>query len=202
MRPRCPQGLTLLFVVACAAMVACAGGPGDAGPGVADLLPPTPGAGLPAAVLAQEHLDVQETASALPSDSAATSAELSSHGYREGYIRIWGGHSNYATMAVLSFGTVAEAAAFRDFERSSMAAGVNTYVTSHAAIPGSFVFAITAPTKQAVSSAPVFCNGVWFAVQDYAFESLACGATPAWATQVEQVAQSEYRQATSKLGGS
>lgn len=149
--------------------------------------------------MTEEHLDAGEAASALPTDSTATSAELSSDGYREGYIRIWGSRSNYATMAVLSFGNVTQAAAFLDFERRSISAGVNTYVTVHADIPGSFVFVITAPTKQATSTDPVFCNGVWFALEDYAFESVACGATPAWATQVEQVAQAEYRQAKSDL---
>jgi hypothetical protein len=182
-----------------AAVVACSDGGGGDAPGVSDLLPAAPGAGLPAAVVTEEHLDTGEAASALPSDSTATAAELSSHGFHEGYIRIWGSRSNYATMAVLSFGNVAQAAAFRDFERDSMAAAVNTYVTSHAGIPGSFVFVITAPTKQAASSDPVFCNGVWFALQDYAFESLACGATPAWATRVEQVAQAEYEHAKSDL---
>jgi hypothetical protein len=196
MRPLWGRCLPLLL----AAVVACAGGGGDTVPGVGDLLPSTPGAGLPAALLTQQHLDVGEAASALPTDSTATSAELSSHGYREGYIRIWGSRSNYASMVVLSFGNVAQAAAFRDFERGSLAAAVNTFVTPHAGIPGSFVFVITAPTKQGISSDPVFCNGVWFALQDYAFESLACGATPAWATKVEQVAQAAYRQARSNLG--
>lgn len=200
MRPSWRRTLPLLAAVTCAALVACSGGGGDAGPGVSGLLPSTPGAGLPSSVVTQEQLDAGEAASALPSDSGATSAELSSHGYRDGYIRIWGSPSNYATMAVLSFGNVSEAAAFRDFERTSMAAGVNTYVTAHPGIPGSFVFVITAATKQAVSGDPVFCNGVWFALADYAFESLACGATPAWATQVEQVAQAEYRKARSDLG--
>lgn len=187
--------------LSCALVVGCAGGPADQGPGVSGLLPATPGSGLPAAVLTQEQLDAGGAASALPSDSTATAAELSSKGFRGGYIRIWGTRSNYATMVVLSFGNVAQAAGFRDFERAATAAGANTYVTAHAGIPASFVFAITAPTKQTVSSDPVFCNGVWFALQDYAFESLACGATPAWATQVEQVAEAEYRRAKQELGG-
>jgi hypothetical protein len=192
-------GLPLLASAVCVFAVACAGGAGDAGAAVSDLLPATPGAGLPATLVTEQRLDVGEAASALPSDSSATSAELSSRGYREGYIRIWGSRSNYATMVILSFGKPSQAAAFRDFERSSMSAGVNTYVTAHAGIPGSFVFVITAPTKQAISSDPVFCNGVWFALQDYAFESLACGGTPAWATRVEQVAQTEYEHAKSDL---
>jgi hypothetical protein len=181
-------------------LAACAGGPADGGPGLSDLLPATPGAGLPGTLVTQQNLDASEAASALPSDSTATAGELASHGFREGYIRIWGTRSNYATMAVLSFDGVAQASAFRDFERAGMAAGVNTYVAAHAGIPGSFVFVITSPTKQAPSGDPVFCNGVWFALQDYAFESLACGATPAWATQVEQVAQAEYARARSELG--
>lgn len=199
MRARPRWGLPLLAAMTCVAALACTGA-GDGGPGLSGLLPSAPGAGLASAVLTEQRLDADGAASALPSDSAATSAELSSHGFREGYVRIWGTRSDYATMAVLSFGTVAQAKAFRDFERSSIAAGVNTYVTAHAGIPGSFVFVITAPTKQAISSDPVFCNGVWFALQDYAFESLACGATPAWATQVERVAQSEYTKAKSTLG--
>lgn len=167
---------------------------------MSDLLPSTPGQGLPSAVVTQERLDVGEAASALPSDSAATSGELTRDGFREGYARIWGSRSNYATMVVLSFGNVAQAAAFRDFERGSMSTAVNTYVSSHAAIPGSFVFVITSPTKQALSADPVFCNGVWFALQDYAFESLVCGATPNWAMQVEQAAKAEYVRASSELG--
>jgi hypothetical protein len=199
MRPGCRRGLALLASMTCAAVVACGGG-GDAGPGLSDLLPATPGAGLPAAVVTQEQLDDGEAASALPTDSTATLAELRSVAFRGGYIRIWGGRSNYATMAVLSFGNMSEAAAFREFEHSGIAAGANTYVTAHPGIPGSFVFVITAPTKQSVAADPVFCNGVWFAFGAYAFESLACGATPAWATQVEQVAQAEYRHAESALG--
>lgn len=190
-----------LLVLTCAAVVACTAGPADQGPGVSDLLPSSPGAGLPSSVLTEQDLDVDGAASALPSDSTSTGAELRSHGYRSGYIRIWGSRSNYATMLVLAFGNVAQAYGFRDFERSSLAAGTNTYVTAHAAIPASFVFAITAATKQNVSADPVFCNGVWFALQDYAFESLACGATPAWATQVERVAQAEYARAKAQLGG-
>lgn len=191
----------LLLALACAALVGCTPGPGDQGPGLPDLLPSAPGSGLPSSLLTQQDLDEGEAASALPSSSTATADELGSHGYRDGYVRIWGSRSNYATMVVLSFDTGAQAAAFREFERTSMSAGSNTYVSAHAGIPNSFVFVITAPTKQAVSADPVFCNGVWFALQDYAFESLACGATPAWATRVEQVAQGEYARARSKLGG-
>jgi hypothetical protein len=68
-------------------------------------------------------------------------------------------------------------------------------VTSHEDIPGSFVFVISSPTVASGNQQSELCNGVWFAYKTYAFESLACGSTPSWATQIEAAAKSLYQRA-------
>src|SRR5437879_1546375 len=165
-------GLVLAAVLALSACAAdqSMNGPASSG-GLSGVLPDTPGAGLPSNVQAEETLDLGEAATALPSDSATTSAQLSSLRFRAGYIRVWGNASNYVTMAVLVFPTVPAASSFVGFERSNLGHAINTYVTSHASIPNSFVFVISSPTKQSASQQPVLCNGVWFPYQTYAFES-------------------------------
>ena len=81
------------------------------------------------------------------------------------------------------------------FERQVLAGSGNTYVTAHADIPGSFVFVISSPTQATGNAQSELCNGVFFAYHQYAFESLACGSTPSWATQIEQAAKGLYDRA-------
>lgn len=163
--------------------------------GLSDYLPNTPGFQLPTNVDTQQVLDAGEAANALPSDHTATAAELTSLHFISGFARIWGNATDYVTMVVLALGTVPGAEAFVTFERASLNGAQNTFVTAHQDIPGSFVFVISSPTVASGNQQSELCNGVWFAYKSYAFESLACGSTPSWATQIEEAAKSLYQRA-------
>jgi hypothetical protein len=168
--------------------------------GLSDLLPSAPGYGLPGNVLSEQVLDVGEASRALSSDQTATATELASVHYRSGFARVWGTATDYATMTVLAMGTTADAADFVAFEKKSLSAAQNTFVTEHSGIAGSFVFVISSPTQASGNQNSEICNGVWFAYRGYALESLACGSRPSWATQVEEAAKALRGHLVTRLG--
>jgi hypothetical protein len=172
---------------------ACAGA-------VSDLLPDSPGADLPAKVESEQALDLAQAGSALPSDHAATAKELGSLQFNTGYARVWGTATDFVTMIALGFPSASSAAALVDFERRDLGGAQNAFITSHKDIPGSYVFAISSTTPSSGSQNAEICNGVWFAYRAYALESLACGTTPSWATQIEEAAKGLYERARARLG--
>jgi len=190
--------LAVALLAGCSGNDAASGDPSNSN-GLADFLPATPGYGFPTTVETQQVMDATEASRALPSGAGATLQELQSLHYRSGFARIWGTSTDYVTMAVLAL-PAASATDLVTFERQTLAGSQNTYVTSHADIPGSFVFVISSPTQASGSQNAELCNGVWFAYRGYAFESLACGSTPSWATQIEQAAKALYNRARSRAG--
>ena len=188
-----------VMVGACAANDQGAGSAANSG-GLSDYLPNAPGFQLPANVDTQQVLDSSEAANALPTDHTSTAAKLTDLRYISGFARIWGNATDYVTMVVLALGTAPGATGFVDFEKAALAGAQNTYVTAHADIPGSFVFVISSPTVASGNQQSELCNGVWFAYKSYAFESLACGSTPSWATQIEYAAKSLYQRAQQRTG--
>ena len=176
-----------------------AGSPANSG-GLSDYLPDAPGYQLPGTVATQQVLDTGEAANALPTDHTATGQELTNLHYLSGFARIWGTSTDYVTMAVLALPTIPGARAFIAFERAQLAAAANTFVNDHQDIPGSFVFVISSPTQASGNQNSELCNGVWFSYKSYAFESLACGSTPSWATQIEDAAKALYQRAEQRAG--
>lgn len=195
-----------LLPLAVAALLAAACTGGDQGTssggsaGLADFLPAAPGSGLPSQVETQQVLDVDAASTAVPTPADATKTELLSLSYKTGYGRIWGTSTDYVTMLALAFPSAAGAASFAAFEREGMTGAQNTFVTSHAGIPGSFVFVISSPTEASGNQNSEICNGVWFAYRANAYESLACGTLPNWATQIEQATQNLYQRVRLKAG--
>lgn len=189
-----------LLGAACTGNDQGAGSSGNSG-GLSDYLPAAPGYQLPSTVATQEVMDSSEAANALPSDHSATAQELQNLNYQSGFARIWGTSTDYVTMIVLALPSVPGARAFVAFERSALANAQNTFVTAHQDIPGSFVFVISSPTVASGNQQSELCNGVWFAYRTYAFESLACGSTPSWATQIEEAAKALYQRAVERAPG-
>lgn len=167
--------------------------------GLSDLLPDAPGSGLPTHVESQQVLDQATAADALPSDRAETASELASLHMKTGFARVWGNGFDYVTMTVVVFPNAAAAAELIAFEQRSLGGAGNTYITPHADIPGSYVFVISSPTQSSGNENSELCNGVWFAYRAYAFESLACGTTPSWATQIEAAAKALSKRARQRL---
>jgi hypothetical protein len=189
----------VLLGVACSASDQGVGNASNSS-GLSDYLPDQPGNGLPGNVNTQQVLDVTEASRALPTGAALTAQQLAADRYRSGFARVWGTPTQYATMVVLALGSTASAQAFLEFERTTLSAASNTYTTAHASIPGSFVFVISSPTQASGSDNSEICNGVWFSYQAFAFESLACGTTPDWATAIEAAAYSLYSRAKARAG--
>ena len=163
--------------------------------GLSEFIPDQPGSGLPEKLNTQEVLDVSEASKALPTPPGATLEKLNGLHYRSGFARIWGTPTDYVTMVVLALPSSAAATSVVEFERNLLATAANTYVTSHAAIPASFVFVISSPTQASGNQDSELCNGVWFSYRGFAYESLACGSTPSWATQIEESAKALYDRA-------
>ncbi|HEX6487360.1 MAG TPA: hypothetical protein VF137_00605 [Candidatus Dormibacteraeota bacterium] len=172
----------------------------DTSAGLADFLPAAPGSGLPSQVETQQVLDIDTASTAVPTPADATKAELLNLRYKAGYGRIWGTSTDYVTMLALAFPSPDGAAGFAAFERQGLTGAQNTFVTSHADIPGSFVFVISSPTQASGNENSEICNGVWFAYHANAYESLACGTLPNWATQIEQAAKNLYQRVRLKAG--
>lgn len=170
------------------ALCACDGG--TPGSSLDRWLPETPGDGLPSAVVSQQALDVDAAAQATPLGAATVHTSLDAHHFQGGYGRVWGVRPTFVTALVLQFTTAADATAFVAEMRTGIGGGGNTFVAAHPAISGSFVFVLDG-SSGAGGSTPQYCNGVWFARAQRAYESLVCGASPQWATEAEALAARE-----------
>lgn len=177
-------------------LFACDSSPG--GKSLDQLLPSSPGDGLPATLVTQQQLDVSAASQATPLSAGSVQNFLAGTNFQGAYSRVWGASQTYATTLAMQFATPSQATRFLTFERTGIAEGANTFVTDHPAIPGSFVFVLDG-TSAVAGSAPQYCNGVWFTQAQDAFESLVCGSSPEWATQAEALANSEYALAKQAL---
>jgi hypothetical protein len=189
-RSRMRAGIFLLM--APALLSACNGsGAGTGGypaaPG-AVLLHQLP-AELPQHQATARELAADDVASATPADPAKVKGFLSGSSFGAGYIRIWTQDPDYVTLMALAFSRPADAQRMVQLEVAELKTSVNTYVTEHKELPGSYVFVISSQTRSGGKT--VICEGVWLPSGNYAIETLTCSERGAWATWAERLAQQE-----------
>ena len=173
------------------ALLAAGCGPQQTGTTSGDLLLVRLPSPLPQTVATTQQLTApDQLAAATPADPTAVTEMLTNSSFQGARARIWTQDpDDYVTVIVVTFFQAGDAAKLVQLEVHELSQGTNTYVTPHAALPGSSVFVINGATRQGGHS--VVCEGVWAPVLRYAVETLTCSATGAWATAAEQLAQQE-----------
>lgn len=154
---------------------------------------------LPQALATEQQLNSADVSSATPADPAALARFLGGSSFAEAFERVWTQTSaDYVTLLALRFDQAPDAARMVQFEVKQLTDSTNTYVSAHAAIPGSSVFVINGPTR--IGGATETCEGVWMAISRFAVETLTCSAQGAWATAAEDLASRE-RDLIQQTGG-
>jgi hypothetical protein len=163
----------------------------DGGAASGDLLLSRLPAPLPQTVATTQDLGTaDQVAAATPADPGVVSGMLAGSSFESAHVRVWTQNpDNYVTVILVAFTRAADAARLVQVEVNDLRGGTNTFVTPHAALPGSYVFVVHGATR--AGSQAVICEGVWAPVRRFAIETLTCASTGAWATQAEQLAQQE-----------
>jgi hypothetical protein len=179
-------------IAALAFLLMAAGcGPQEIGAASGDLLLTRLPASLPQTVATTQELTTpDQVAAATPADPTPVARMLAGSSFKHARARVWTQDAaHYVTVIAVEFSRASDATSLVQLEVSELSQGSNTFVTSHAELPGSYVFVIHGATRQGEQA--VICEGVWAPVHRFAIETLTCSATGAWATQAEQLAQQE-----------
>lgn len=182
-------------------LAACEGGSGtpssavQPASGPSGILLPGPPPGFASKI--DSGLTLQTASAATPAQPGATQQALSSGGYSAGQERIWLKGSEYVTAIVLQFSTEVDAANFVRFELTQIGSSPAATESSYSAIPGAGAFSLYGLTRK--GSTQSFCQGVWFAAAQNAFELMDCAGAPRYPDLVDKLAQQQYARAT---GGS
>ncbi|MFN2462980.1 MAG: hypothetical protein ABR573_03630 [Candidatus Dormibacteria bacterium] len=153
---------------------------------------------LPQHVTLDRDLDATGVASGTMADPAAVHKFLSSAAFHSAHVRIWTQAPDYVTMMSVAFDRPPDASKFVELEAAQLKNSINSYVTPHSQIPGSYVFVISSPTRSGAKN--VICEGVWQAASMYAIETLTCSDRGKWAARAEELAQQAHDQAKRLLG--
>ncbi len=192
-RRRSSVALCVTAVVLAVLLSAC--GEGTGGGGGAAFPPPSQvlltrlPAGLPQTLAVSHDLAQSDLDSATPADPATVDGFLSHSSFNSASVRIWTQGSNYVTLLAVAFDHTGDATRMVQTVVDNLQASVNTYVTPHQGLPGSYTFVISGNTRAAAKN--VICEGVWLPDGHYAIETLTCSDLGAWATLAEELAKQE-----------
>jgi hypothetical protein len=179
-----------------AALSAC--GESSTGQSLGSLVLSAPPAGYTAQPVAGADgvMSIDDASRATPADPASVRAFLQSTAWRGTIARVWVHGQDYAEDIGFAFATAAEAQRFAQLEVGALQSSATNYVYPFAQVPRGEAFILFSQTR--VGGRNVFCNGVWFAFSENAFEVLTCGAVP----QDGQLAASLAISQLQRAGGS
>lgn len=146
---------------------------------------------------AAASMDLAAAAPSTLADPARMRQFLAGNDYQGGYVHIYTAGPRYIDELVFQFAQPAESQALVHFEVEQLRSSLGASVDPEPGVPGSYVFTIFATTKQ--ERRPVFCQGVWYALQVYAFQVLTCGPAPGDTALAVQLAERQYADDTRLL---
>lgn len=135
--------------------------------------------------------DIEMAAAAGQADTEAARHQLERSSFSGGYVRVWTRHRQSVIDAVYRFDHAVDSARYLAFEISSLSNQPSAYVTDVPDIPGGRQFVLNGVLK--TGSATSFCRGVWFSIQQWAFNIYVCDRdAPVGSSIAEDLARLQY----------